>query len=121
MSSKQISRALLAVLVASACTLWERLDDLSPADSLLPRQQVQVWSGGQASLWHAVRIGDDSIRGVPYHLPPTCDSCRVAIARASVDSLRLGDQEGSGMLWIGSLVVLFLFFVTSLSHLGDGT
>jgi hypothetical protein len=41
--------------------------------------------------WHALVIGADSISGVPYVRPPGCDSCRVALPRAEVDSVRLGN------------------------------
>ena len=41
----------------------------------------------------AVIVGPDSVSGVPFHLPPECDSCRVTVARSAVDSMRLGNQE----------------------------
>lgn len=120
MSSKPTSRVLLAALLVSACGGWQRLPDLSP-DTLPRRQQVQLWSGGQARVLHAVRIDSDSIHGVPFQLPPTCDSCRVAIPLAAVDSLRLGNQEAPAIVLIGSGLLVFLFLVHQLSHLGDGT
>jgi hypothetical protein len=36
-------------------------------------------------------IADDSISGVPFTSSPSCDSCRVAVPRAMVDSVRLGN------------------------------
>jgi len=80
-----------------------------------------VWSGGQVRVLHAVLIDNDMIRGVPFQQPPTCDSCRVAFALAAVDSLRTGDQETPAILLIGSGVLVFLFLVHALSHLGEGT
>jgi hypothetical protein len=58
--------------------------------SLSPRQQVQVWSGGTARRWHAVQVGADSISGIPFIQATTCDSCRIALPRAAVDSVRQG-------------------------------
>ena len=84
----------LAVLSASCGAGWHQPTQLEPG-SLSPRQQVQVWSGGTARRWHAVRVGPDSISGIPFLRPTTCDSCRTAVPRAAVDSLRLGDpMEG---------------------------
>ena len=120
MCSRPTSRVLLAALLVSACAGWQRLPDLSP-DTLPRRQQVQVWSGGRVSVLHAVRIDSDTIRGVPFQQPPTCDSCRVAFPLAAVDSLRSGNQESSAMVLIGAGIVVFLYFVHILSHLGDGT
>jgi len=120
MSSRPTSRVLLAALLASGCAEWQRLPELSP-DTLPQRRQIQVWSGGRVRLLHAVRIGADSIAGVPFQLPPSCDSCRVAIPVASVDSLRWGNQEAPAMVLIGAGIAVFLFLVAQLSHLGDGT
>ena len=120
MSSKRISCVVVVALLGSACGGWQRLDDLTP-DTLPQRQQVQVWSAGKARVLHAVRIGGDSITGVPFQLSPTCDSCRVAIPRADVDSLRVGDQEAPAIITIGLGIALFLALVASLAGFGEGT
>jgi hypothetical protein len=81
---------LILTLVNSACGAgWHRPDPL-PSGALPPRQQVQVWQGGRARQWHAVRLEADSISGIPFIASPDCDSCRVSVPRAAVDSLRLG-------------------------------
>jgi hypothetical protein len=46
-------------------------------------------------------MGPDSLTGVPFHLPPDCDSCRVGLPRATVDSIRLGSQERGALRSIG--------------------
>ncbi len=61
-----------------------------PVGALPPRQQVQVWQGGSALRWHGVRVSADSVSGISFLQPVTCDSCRTALPRASVDSIRLG-------------------------------
>lgn len=55
------------------------------------RQQVQVWASGEVLQLHGVIVGADSVSGVPFLKPPDCDSCRVGIRQAEVDSLRIGD------------------------------
>jgi hypothetical protein len=80
-----------------------------PLGALPARQQVQVWQGGTALRWHAVRVGADSVSGIPFQRPVACDSCRTAVPRASVDSLRLGSPVAG--FWktvglIGGSVVL---------------
>ncbi|HEV8399691.1 MAG TPA: hypothetical protein VGQ18_07605 [Gemmatimonadales bacterium] len=82
--------AALAVFSASCGAGWHQPKQLQPG-TLSPRQQVQVWSGGTARRWHAVRVGPDSISGIPFVQPTTCDTCRIAVPRGAVDSLRLGD------------------------------
>jgi hypothetical protein len=69
---------------------WHRPAELSPGP-WRPRQQVQVWAGGQTLRWHGVVIEADSISGVPFRQPPDCDSCRVKVARQRVDSVRVGN------------------------------
>ena len=39
-----------------------------------------------------VIVGADTVSGVPFLKSLDCDSCRVRIARAEVDSLRFGES-----------------------------
>ena len=55
----------------------------------------------QTRVLHAVTIRPDSVSGVPFHLQPQCDSCRVVIARSAVDSMRLGNQERGALRSLG--------------------
>jgi hypothetical protein len=55
------------------------------------RQQVQVWQHQTVLRWHAVQVTADSVIGIPFVQPIECERCRLAVARAAVDSLRLGD------------------------------
>jgi len=96
----------LTVSSASCGAGWHQPKQLEPG-SLSPRQQVQVWSGGTARRWHAVRVGPDSISGISFVQPTNCDSCRIALPHAAVDSIRLGDPvEG---LWKSVALVLGTF------------
>ena len=73
---------------------WRRLEP-SPCSSLPPRQQVQVWTDGRMLRLHGVVVGADTVSGVPFLKSLDCDSCRVRIERAEVDSLRLGEPVGA--------------------------
>ena len=102
----------LAVWSASCGAGWHQARQLGPG-SLSPRQQVQVWSGATARRWHAVRVGPDSISGIPFVRSTTCDSCRIALPRAAVDSVRLGDPVGgfwkTVALVLGAFTLAFIY------------
>jgi hypothetical protein len=72
--------------------------------TLSPRQQVQVWHTGKVEQLHGVVVAPDSVTGIPYFRPLTCDACRVAIPRAAVDSLRLGNPEAGFWKTFGLVV-----------------
>jgi hypothetical protein len=110
--------AVTALWLASACGAGWRRQELSPERQLPARQQVQLWLGPQARVLHAVIVGPDSVSGVPFNLPPECDSCRVTVARSTVDSMRLGNQErgalrslGLGYVAIGVAALILYFSV----------
>ena len=72
---------------------WELEEMIVPGN--LPREQhVKIWSGDTVFRWHAVIYTRDSITGIPYTMPVTCDSCRIALARSAVDSIRVGNPKG---------------------------
>jgi hypothetical protein len=101
---------LAALALVSGCAGWQRL--VVRPETVLPlRQQVQVWEGRHSRVLHAVRFTPDSAIGVPFHQPLNCDSCRIALARGGVHSLRVGNQESPAI--VGStlpfvLVILIL-------------
>ena len=80
----------------------------APSGALSSRQQVQVWQGGTALRWHAVRISADSVSGVPFLRPVSCDSCRTGLPRASVDSIRLGSPVAGFWKTVGLVVGTFV-------------
>ena len=102
----------LSTVLLSACAGWHRID--VPIDSALaPRQQVQIWQGRHSRMLHAVRLTSDTLFGIPFQQPPSCDSCAVALPRAGIDSLRVGNQEGPAIAGImlpliGGLLFLYL-------------
>ena len=68
------------------------------------RQQVQVWMGARAERWRGVVVGRDSISGVPFLQPLACDSCRRAVPRVAVDSVRIGKPVAGFWKTVGLLV-----------------
>ena len=86
---------------------WHRPRSALPA-TLAPRQQVQVWQDGAALQWHAVRLTAESVSGIPFLQPVECDSCRIAVARVTVDSSRLGNPVASFWKTMG-LVTAIVF------------
>ncbi len=83
--------ALLAPLAVGCSfpTHWEREELILPGN--LPREQeVKIWRGDTVLRWHAVVYTRDSIIGIPYAMPTTCDSCRTALPQSAVDSIHVG-------------------------------
>lgn len=93
--------AITSLWLATACGGGWRREELGPVRQLPARQQVQLWLGDRTQVLHAVIVGRDSVSGVPFHRPPTCDSCRVVVARSTVDSMRLGNQERGALRSLG--------------------
>lgn len=97
---------------------WRSLPTPWPAD-IAPTQQVQVWSQQHALQLHGVRLSTDSITGIPFHRPLDCDSCRVALSRRQVDSLRVGNPT-SGFWKSAGLVGLGLWGLAAIICVSSG-
>ena len=93
---------VLACLVAPGCAAWSIIPRPAPAE-LEARKVVQVWTGPTATTLRHVVVGADSVSGVRTDRYPICDSCRVSIAQAEIDSFRIKPVDsangfGSGMI-----------------------
>jgi hypothetical protein len=91
---------------------WRRWDD----DALLgapSREQVEVWQADTAARWHGLVVTADSVSGIPFLKPLTCDSCRITVERSAVDSIRVGNPIGGfwrGVGWVvGTALVVCAF------------
>ncbi len=93
---------VIALSLVNGCGAGWHREELSPERQLPARQQVQLWLSGETRVLHAVIVNPESVSGVPFQLPPDCDSCRVVVPRSAVDSMRLGNQE-RGLL--GSMAI----------------
>jgi hypothetical protein len=106
------SRLALAVsLIVSGCASWHR-EPIGELDRVRPEAVVEVWRGGQRTELRAVRLGADDISGIPFFRPRGCDSCRIALLRSSVDSIRQG-----GSTFEGPMAVLIVGFFGGLTLL----
>jgi hypothetical protein len=107
-------------LLLSACSSFQAgrpLDQLPIP--VAPDKRVEVWSHGERYQLHGVTVDADSVHGVRWWHHLDCDSCRVAIARASVDSVRtLGHDSGKTGVFIliatpiALLIGITLLFLT---------
>jgi hypothetical protein len=86
------------LLLEAACTAGPRRVDLPTPAPLGPRQELELWQAGKPRTLHAVVQARDSISGVPVHRPPTCRSCRVTLALADIDSVRVVSSDRSALL-----------------------
>ena len=87
---------------------------LSALTPIAARQQVQVWHSGRAEVLHAVRLDSAQLTGIPYFKSVACDSCRVVIPRAQIDSVRVGDMTDG--FWRTTALALGVVFVAGIVH-----
>ena len=90
LARKALSLAL--ALWTPACVNWSPSHAPEP-ESLPANRQVRVWTSQHTYRLHAVQFTSDSLIGVPFQESGKCDSCRVAIAIADVDSLQTGGSS----------------------------
>jgi hypothetical protein len=97
-----------SLLLLWACSAgWHRIEAVAPS-SLPKGQQVQMWQGRDRLQLHAIRVDHDSISGVPIQKPADCESCRISVPTASVDSLRAGNPTAAFFKSIGLTLVTWL-------------
>jgi hypothetical protein len=87
----------------------------------LPReQQVKIWSGDTVYRWHAAIYTRDSVTGIPYKMPATCDSCRLALSRYAIDSIYVGypssPRENHKAVALGAGYVVLSLVVLAVLH-----
>jgi hypothetical protein len=105
------SLAALALLAAGCGAGWRSAPDLEPG-ALRPRQQAQLWQGDKAYRVHGVVVGADSISGIPFVRALECDSCRITLPRAEVDSVRLGSPVAGFWKSVGLVTVVLVVACT---------
>ncbi|HEX5004575.1 MAG TPA: hypothetical protein VFV65_04625 [Gemmatimonadales bacterium] len=108
-----MKRWLSVVLLAAwlpACVRWEAAT-IAPESTLPANRQFKVWIGGTATELRAVRVSRDSLSGLPIGAPARCDSCRVSVPLAVVDSTQ---SQSSDVLPVILIAGPLLFFVVAL-------
>lgn len=115
---RAIAAAVAATLLISGCSAQWRRVPVATSGAYPARQRLQVYHERRVEDWHSVRLGADSISGVPFFRPPTCDSCRVALPRTQVDSVRAGNPGAAvGRTVAVVAVVTALLMAWVCSHL----
>jgi len=103
--------ALGLVVLAGGCSAdWHRVP-VGEGGQLPLGQRVQVFHGPRTEQWHAIRLTLDSISGVPFIRPATCDSCRVSLPRTEVDSIRLGDPDKAVLESLAAALVVMVLIM----------
>ena len=101
----------------TCCTPWSRTRPPFPAE-YPTRRQVKVWTATQSVRLHSVRFRNDTLSGVPFTLPPDCDSCRVSLAMTAIDSIQTGGSDtGPILLAMTPIAIVVLLLLTI--HPGD--
>lgn len=108
--------ALAIALWTPACVNWS--ESQAPAPQTLPAsRQVRVWTLQHTWRLHAVHVTQDSLIGIPFQESVKCDSCRVAIAIADVDSIQTGGSlEAVAIAVIAVPLVLMGVMAVSLAN-----
>lgn len=92
------------LLLITACGAGWHRQSPEPRQAINPRQQVQVWTAGRAQRWHGLEVTGDSVSGIPFQQALSCDSCRIAMPAAAVDSIRYGNPTGGFWNAVGTSV-----------------
>jgi hypothetical protein len=86
--------AFLPLLLGGCTSFTQTIPVAAIPDQPDKERRFQVWTKGESYELHALRMTPDTLAGVRFWHSPTCDSCRVAIARAEVDSVRTRAYDG---------------------------
>lgn len=96
------------LLVLGGCARTHRVV-VDPSTQFETRELVEVWQADTAMQLQAVRLSGDTLSGVGRYQAVDCDSCRVRVPLAAVDSVRAGSSsEGTAMLLIGGALAFAL-------------
>jgi len=109
----------VACLAVPGCAGWSLIPRPAPA-ALDARKVVQVWTGPTPITLRHVVVGADSVSGVRTDHYPICDSCRVSIAQAEIDSFRLKPTDSNNNFGTGMIIGLVTGAVTAWAVLLTG-
>jgi hypothetical protein len=75
------------VILAAACAPAAARVALQPDAAVTPETRLALWQGPRADTLRGVQVGDSVVSGVPLAQPTLCDSCRVKLPLAGIDSV----------------------------------
>lgn len=113
---------LISFLLLSGCTSYQSVS--RPGELPTPFDggaRYEFWSRGEAHQLHGVHAVGDSIVGVPWWKDPGCESCRVALARAEIDSVRAPRIDGNKTALLALLLVPVAVLIEVHSVMSDPT
>lgn len=93
---------ILLTLSGVSCGGWTTLEAPVP-ESPPVRQQWQIWESGHKVTWHSIRLGNDSVSGVPYFKSIDCAECRKSRALVGIHSIKVGSHERNFLLTAGKV------------------
>jgi len=100
---------LLALL--NGCTHW-RKDETVLLAPVPERKPVQIFTPTSTIIAHSVRVDPTTLSYISRYRPSDCDSCRVTIPLATVDSVRASKVSATRTsLLITSLLALYTLLV----------
>ena len=66
-------------------------DGCAAAEEPAGRPRLQIWTRERSYALYELRVTDEEISGIPLIDDRHCRECRVAIKRADIDSIQVGD------------------------------
>ena len=106
--------ALLALMLGGCSSFNQNIPVAGIPDRPATERRFQVWTKGESFELHAVRMTPDTLAGVLFWQDPACDSCRVAIPRAEIDSVRTLGFDG-GETGILSILLIPLILIMAIA------
>jgi hypothetical protein len=82
---------ITSLFALTACVSWRPIASVQPGE-LPPRQEYRLATHGHFYRLHALRWGADSVSGVPYLQPPSCDSCRLAFSTREIEGIQVQQE-----------------------------
>lgn len=122
MQFRPITRLILLVVTAGSlgCAVWKPLPTPLPTNP--PGDQAfKIWTAERSYALYELHISQDSITGVPLIDDRHCRDCRVAIKRADVDSVQVGDPArgtATTLAVAGTAVLGFMGVMLMLYRIG---
>jgi hypothetical protein len=94
----------MALLIVACATPAQQVT-LQPGVAVAPEQRLALWQGPQVDTLHGVRASDSTLSGVPVWQPISCDSCRIVLPLATIDSVFKLPRRRSGLAPAATAVV----------------
>lgn len=104
---------LLLLMALAGCTHWVKDEAVTTAPNPDVRKQYQIFTPSETIRAHSVRADATNLSYVSYLLPPDCDSCRVTIPLAMVDSVRTGKLSPTRNGVLAAIVILFMVLMAN--------